>query len=85
MRRRAETHERVDGERRAEGRLAVLSRQADVAVAVLGLAGLVEQAVQDLVLPGPQDDELAALRAEGVPAEVLDEPARAVAAVVSSR
>lgn len=81
----AETHERVDGERRAEGGLAVLPREADVAVAVLGLAGLVEEAVQDLVLPRPQDDELPALRAKGVPAQVLDETARAVVAVEPSR
>jgi len=58
-----EAHQRVDGERRAEGGLAVLPRESDVGVAVDWPARLVEQAMEDVVLPVPQDDRLAALRA----------------------
>jgi hypothetical protein len=76
-----ETDERVDGERGTERRLAVLARQADVGVTVAWLAGLVEEAVEDLVLPGPQDDELAALGSDRVPAQLADEAAGTVAAV----
>jgi hypothetical protein len=79
--RRAEADERVDRERRPERRLAVLARQADVRVAVLRLTGAVEEPVQDLVLPGAEDDRRPAIRADGVPAEVLDETARLAATV----
>lgn len=82
MRRWAEAHERVDGERRAESGLAVLAGKPDVAEPVLRTARLIEQAVQDLVLPCPKDDQLAAFRPERVAAQVLDEAARLPAAVM---
>jgi hypothetical protein len=44
-------------------------------------AVLAEQAVQDLVLERPQDDQLAAIRPERVPAQVLDETAGRMPAV----
>jgi hypothetical protein len=81
VRRGSQAYQRIDGERRAKRGLAILAGQADVTVAVKRCAVLAEEAMQDLVLKGPKDDELAALRAERVPTQVLDEAARSVAAV----
>ena len=81
MGRRAEAYEGVDGERRAERRLAVLAWEPDIGVAVLWLARLVEQAVQDVVLPRPEPDVRPGRGADGVTAQRLDEVAGLVAAV----